>query len=76
MDVFTHACVHSCLHCDESTTKAERLRDDVVALRRELEGVKRAARGTDGENKSRDVRLNRALEEARKVGYSNSSIPI
>lgn len=51
-----------------NTTKAERLRDDVVALRRELEGAKRAKRGADGENKSRDVRLNRALEEARKVG--------
>ena len=47
--------------------EAGRLRDDVVGLRRELEASQRAARGTDSEARSRDVRLNRALEEARKA---------
>ena len=44
-----------------------RLRGDVAEMRQELEGAQRWARGTDSEARSRDVRLNRALEEARKA---------
>jgi hypothetical protein len=47
-------------------TEAERLRGEVSSLRRELEESRRVCRGADSESKSNGVRLNRALEDAKK----------
>jgi len=47
--------------------EAARLRDEVTMLKREMQGIAKSARSADKEAGNRDVRLNRALEEARRL---------
>jgi len=46
--------------------QAESLREELSRLKQDFETASRSARSADNESRNRDVRLNRAVEEARK----------
>lgn len=51
---------------ESAEAEAERLRQEVSKLRQEAESAKRGARSAESETKTRDVRLQRALDDAKK----------
>jgi len=51
----------------QAEAEAERLRTEVASLRRDAEAAARQGRSADGEARARDVRLQRALEDAAKA---------